>query len=54
MKFGPDKHQKMAGLLHQRSVKSDDPVKAKKQANMADVFRKLARKAQKNKAAKKR
>ena len=49
MHFKAEQHRLMAGLLHQREIKSSNPRKAKKQSRMANLMRLLARKAKKSK-----
>jgi hypothetical protein len=47
MRFNSDQHSEMAERLHARAKKNPDPVKAKKQAAMANTFRLVARRAAK-------
>jgi hypothetical protein len=45
MRFSRRQHLKVASLLYSRSEMNSDPVKAKKQLAMTNVFRVLAQKA---------
>jgi len=47
MKFTPIQHQKMAGLLHKKSVEATDPEARKRLIAFAEVHRKLAQSAAK-------
>jgi hypothetical protein len=46
MRFTSDQHSEMAQRLDERANENADPVKAKKQAAMANTFRLLARRAE--------
>jgi hypothetical protein len=50
MKYTPTQHLKMADLLEKKAGAERDPKKAKKQSEMANVFRTLASKAAAKKA----
>jgi hypothetical protein len=47
MRFSQEQHTEMAKRLHERAKKTPEPQKAKRQAELANVFRPLAAKATK-------